>query len=518
MGHCPVIGWPALIEANLALTARQKNLEIALSTSEFNSAQHVQPHLPSLAGRAYKCQCGCPVFFRNSKCLACGTPLGYDPEQARLLPLMPGLEPGTWLRWHGEPAMADGNRPGADSGGAQALASITVDASILPPQPTAYTRCTNLQTPAACNWLVPYDALPGAPLLCRACRLNRTIPDLNDRDHPDNGLLWGSVELAKRRLVSALLALGLPVASRLTEDTGRGMMFDILRAPDNGPHVMTGHNTGLITLNLLEADDAVREIARKAMREPYRTLLGHFRHEVGHYYWDRLVSPTEWLEPFRQLFGDERQDYAASLERNYRDGPPPQWQLHHVSAYASTHPWEDWAECWAHYLHMRDTVDTALSLGLATHEAHLEFTPFALDALYQLEHPEAQHFLDFLNDWTRLATLLNEMSRSMGQPDFYPFVLPRKVVAKLHFIHLLVTSSSWLPDDAGVVQQAQEEVDRQIEKAMHPVGVEGNMLPVPGTQLSAAGEAAQDLMPDELREQMQQQSLAQEQGQARASG
>ncbi|MDB5964353.1 MAG: hypothetical protein JWQ72_853 [Polaromonas sp.] len=424
---------------------------------------NVQPHLPTLAGRAYKCQCGCPVFFRNSECLACGTPLGYDPEQARLLPLMPGPEPETWLIWHTDttsPAHEhQGQRQDADHGHA-----------VFPSLEKSYKRCDNLLTPASCNWLVPVnergDGSP-SPLLCRACRLNRTIPDLNDPDHPDNGILWGRIELAKRRLVSALLALGLPVASRITEDTERGMMFDFLRSPDNGPHVMTGHNTGLITLDLQEADDAVREAVREAMREPYRTLLGHFRHEVGHYYWDRLVTGTSWMDGFRQLFGDETQDYMASLRRNYEQGPPTEWWLHFVSAYASTHPWEDWAECWAHYLHMRDTIDTALSFGLSTASAQLEFTPFTIDALYQPEHPEAQHFLDFLNDWTRLTTMLNEMSRSMGQPDFYPFVLPREVVAKLHFIHLLVTSVSWLPTDSGEVLAAQQEVEKQLDEQMH---------------------------------------------------
>ena len=330
------------------------------------------------------------------------------------------------------------------------------------PSPTqAYTRCTNLATPAACNWLVPVTSGQAPHTLCQACRLNRTIPDLNDPVHPDNGVLWGRIELAKRRLFSSLLALGLPVAS-LTEDPVHGISFDLLRSPDAGPPVMTGHKAGLITLNLLEADDAVREALRSALREPYRTLLGHFRHEIGHYYWDRLVSGTVWMQGFHQLFGDETQDYAACLQKNYLQDPPAQWWLHYVSAYASTHPWEDWAECWAHYLHMRDTIDTAVSLGLATDSVHLEFIAFTLDALYQPDHPEAQTFLDFLNDWTRLTTLLNEMSRSMGQPDFYPFVLPHEVVAKLHFIHLLVTSGSWLQQgDAPMTEQVELQTQSQ---------------------------------------------------------
>ena len=439
-----------------------------------NPSPHVRPYLPTLAGRAYKCQCGCPVFFRNSECLACGTPLGYDPERAKLLPLMNGNQPDTWVVW--SPLTGAQGGPGNDPVGpiSDVFPPVNVGAfnsdvnNVLPPPATSYTRCVNLHTPAACNWLVPIQPLPEgvapAPMLCRACRLNRVIPDLNDADHPDNGILWGRIELAKRRLVSALLALGLPVASRITEDTERGMMFDFLRSPDQGPHILTGHNTGLITLNLQEADDAVREAVRTAMHEPYRTLLGHFRHEVGHYYWDRLVRGTSWMDGFRTLFGDENLDYVASLRQNYEQGPPREWWLHYVSAYASTHPWEDWAECWAHYLHMRDTIDTALSFGLATETAQLEFTPFTIDALYQPDHPEARHFLDFLNDWTRLTTMLNEMSRSMGQADFYPFVLPREVVAKLHFIHLLVTSASWLPDDAGAIDAAQD-AQENMEKS-----------------------------------------------------
>ena len=384
--------------------------------------------LPLLAGRNYRCHCGQPVFFRNSVCLACRTPLGYDCERGVLLPLervsesrepeRPGI--ALWRAWHGGSASA-----------------------------ALYKRCRNLSTPASCNWLIPASD-PHA--LCRACRLNRTIPDLTNPALPDNGYLWGLVEMAKRRLLSLLILLGLPVASRLTEDTQRGLMFDLLRTQQGGPPIVTGHHTGLITLNVEEADDAKREAHRKALREPYRTLLGHFRHEVGHYYWDRLVAGSPWMGGFRALFGNEQENYLAALRRNYERGPSANWRRHFVSAYASTHPWEDWAECWAHYLHMRDTVDTALSFGLSVERFDLEFTPFTLEATYQPDHPEAEQFLVFLNHWMRLTTMLNEMSHSMGLPDFYPFVLPHQVIAKLHFIHLVV---------GGCSQQAQAEKEPQ---------------------------------------------------------
>jgi hypothetical protein len=435
---------------------------------------HVQVHLPALAGRAYHCQCGNTVFFRNSKCLTCQTPLGYEPSQSLMLSLMPAEQADTWVEWQApsqdtspvlvspqefqtqsqtqglqqsqsqgfQQSQSQGFQQSQSQGWQQSQDQQAVPDELVPaPVPSpVFVRCANLKTGASCNWLLPLHESEAGVFLCRACRLNRNLLDLNDPERLDNGKLYGLTELAKRRLVSALIVLGLPVESKVSEDTERGLMFDLLRSPIEGPRVMTGHNSGLITLDLQEADDSLREAVRHAMHEPYRTLLGHFRHEVGHYYWDRLVWGTDWMEGFHELFGDETQDYAASLKRNYEEGPPAQWWLHFVSAYASTHPWEDWAECWAHYLHMRDTIDTAMSFGLTAANAELEFTPFTLDDLYRPQHPQAQIFLDFLNDWTRLTTMLTEMSRSMGQPDFYPFTLPREVVAKLHFIHILVSS------------------------------------------------------------------------------
>lgn len=381
---------------------------------------------PGQRVRAFNCQCGSPIFFRNSSCLSCGAELGYVPELAQLVPLAPTDDPDVCVMWQ-----TDSPR---------------------------YRCCANRQTPAACNWLVPLDEVGPQNGLCRACRLNRTIPALNDPGHPDNGELWGRIELAKRRLVSALLVMELPVASRETEDTERGLMFDFLLAPDGGPPVMTGHDDGLITLNIVEADDVHRERARANMNEPYRTLVGHLRHEVGHYYWDRLVAGTPWLERFRALFGDERLDYADGLKQYYENGPPAGWELGYVSAYATAHPWEDWAECWAHYMHMSDMVDTASSYGLSLDETRLEFRPFPREVLYRPDHPRADKYLGFVNHWAELTMLMNGMARAMGQPDIYPFVLAHQVVAKLHFIHLLVSEERHRNDgipSEGMQSQSQ---------------------------------------------------------------
>jgi hypothetical protein len=358
------------------------------------------------APRSYRCRCGRPIFFRNSECLGCRAQLGFVPALLRLASLSPAGAGGLFL--------VDGD----------------------PDRSSSHRRCVNHQTPAGCNWLVP--SRETAPL-CIACRLNRTIPDLSQ---PDSGALWRKIELAKRRLISQLLALGLPVKSKVSEDLQRGLMFDLLRAAPGALAVLTGHDNGLITLNVEEADDARREQVRSAMHEPYRTMLGHFRHEVGHYYWERLVQGSPWLAEFRQLFGDESMDYGQALKRHYDNGPDPRWPERCVSAYASTHPWEDWAETWAHYLHMADTMDTALSFGIDGNDVELASEPFTMADLAAPASPEAAQFLEFVHAWVDLTAALNELSRSMGQHDFYPFVLARPVVAKLYFVHRLVRGSN----------------------------------------------------------------------------
>lgn len=371
--------------------------------------------------RAFSCACGRPVFFNNSQCLACQRPLGYDPERHLLLALE-RVRPNGWR-----------------------------EAGVPVRRARRYVRCANLGSAAACNWLLTAAEAQAGFTLCRCCRLTRTVPDLSQ---PDAGLWWSRIEQAKRRLVSSLIGLKLPVQPK-TEDPQGGLAFDLLLAPPGGPAVITGHADGLITLDASEADDANREARRGQLGEPYRTLLGHLRHETGHHYWQRLVEPEGWIEPVRALFGDEREDYAAALQRHYSAGPPADWGQRFVSAYASSHPWEDWAETWAHYLHLVDTLDTACSFGLDGERVELSYERFSPALLADTGDVEAASFLGLINGWMELTGVLNELSRSMGVADFYPFVLSAPAVRKLHLVHRIVRAAAQAPAAAaaGVVQQ-----------------------------------------------------------------
>lgn len=378
------------------------------------------PYAPTTP-RAFSCACGRPVFFNNSQCLACERPLGYDPDR-RLLLALERVRPNGWR-----------------------------EAGVPVRRASRYVRCANLGSAAACNWLLDAAEARAGFVLCRCCRLTRTAPDLSQ---PDAGLWWARIEQAKRRLVSSLIGLKLPVQPK-TEDPEGGLAFDLLLAPPGGPPVITGHADGLITLDASEADDANRESRRGQLGEPYRTLLGHLRHETGHHYWQRLVEPTHWLEPFRALFGDEREDYAAALQRHYSAGPPADWGQQFVSAYASCHPWEDWAETWAHYLHLSDTLDTAASFGLDGERVELSYERFSPELLADTGDAQAAGFLRLINGWMELTGVLNELSRSMGVADFYPFVLSTPVVRKLHLVHRVIRSAAQAPAAvaAGVAQQ-----------------------------------------------------------------
>jgi len=365
--------------------------------------------------RAYHCNCDAPIFFPNTQCLNCKLPLGFLPDALSLAALVPGPAAGTFR--------AEGHD-------------------------RLYKYCANRQTPALCNWMI--DANDSAAL-CIACRLNRTIPNLEDAD---NARYWAAIENAKRRLVAQLLAFGLPVKSKVDEDPEHGLMFDFLRAPPQGPAVMTGHANGLITINVEEADDSKREKIKHDLHEPYRTLLGHFRHEVGHYYWDRLVYDTKWLEPYRKLFGDERVSYADSLKRHYASGAPADWADSYISSYATSHPWEDWAETWAHYLHVVDSLSTALGFGLEADDLETHITPFTSEDLYAPDDPGAERFLSLLNSWIEVIMVLNEVARSMGEQDFYPFVMSKPVVAKLQLVHMIVFDTRDQPATKSAAAEA----------------------------------------------------------------
>ena len=267
-------------------------------------------------------------YFDNSTCTRCGHALAYLVEHATLTALEPVK---------------------GDAGLFEALHPKVKGAR--------FRMCGNQIDHGACNWAVPET---DDHRFCRSCRLNDMIPDLADQKAKD---AWLKLERAKRRMVYTLLALGLPVEPRAEQP--RGVAFSFKKDLPGEEKVLIGHDLGLITINIAEADSPFREKTRIELGETYRTLLGHFRHEIGHYYWDRLVRDSPSLEPFRRLFGDERASYDEAVAAHYRDGAPKDWRTKFVSSYASMHPWEDWAESWAHYLHMVDTLDTARGFGLA---------------------------------------------------------------------------------------------------------------------------------------------------------
>jgi len=352
--------------------------------------------------RTFACTCGQPLFFDNLRCLSCGAEVAYDPTSRELGAIAPAGQ-GLW----------------------------TVARDTRAPAPW-FRLCAHRTTAAACNWMVPADRPED---ICLSCRLTRTVPAL---DRPRNADRLHELEVSKRRVLFALQALELPLVPR-TEDAERGLAFDFLESLPGEERVMTGHAGGVITLNVAEADDDYRERNRESLKEPYRTIVGHLRHELGHYYWDVLIRDTRWLAPFRDVFGDDRGDYGAALQKHYAEGPPPDWGTRHISSYAASHPWEDWAETWAHYLHARSTLETVKSFGIGTEASTLKVTPFTADVLYRHGATRADdNFLAWINAWVVLTAVLNETARSMGQPDIYPFVLSRTVVTKLHFIQCVI--------------------------------------------------------------------------------
>jgi hypothetical protein len=299
----------------------------------------------------------------------------------------------------------------------------------------AYRYCRNAEY-STCNWLVPVsDPSP----FCTACRLNRVIPDLGTGE---NRKKWRNLEVAKHRLIYSLLRLNLPLAIpplavNGEKDEGEALVFDFMEATSPGEKVITGHDSGTITINIEEADEAQRVRHKLDLGERYRTLLGHFRHEVGHYYWDALIRNGDSLGRFRHLFGDEQRDYSEALKTYYSTGAPANWGQQYISPYATSHPWEDWAETWAHYLHMMDTLETAWAFGVRVNPGKLQADP-PIKASIDDDPYDVKDFTRIVKSWFPLCFAVNSLNRSMGYPDFYPFVVSEPVVEKLRFIHGLV--------------------------------------------------------------------------------
>ena len=335
--------------------------------------------------RDFSCpKCRQQLTFENSLCLSCRSTLGFDPATRSFAILTPE---GT------------------------CVAGVVM------------TACANREL-AICNWLAPADSPAG---LCMSCALTRTRPADSDLDALP---AFAEAESAKRRLIFQVIEIGLPVHGR-DVDPENGLCFDLLSSRHE--HVATGHADGVITLDLAEGDDVHREQLRVSMAEPYRTLLGHFRHEVGHHYFTVLAERGDGRARFRELFGDPEADYQAALDRHYREGPAPGWQDSYISAYASMHPAEDWAETFAHYLHIRDTLDTAAAFG------------FALEAAAATASLAGEvGFRRIVDLWLPLAWSLNMINRSMGYQDLYPFVLPPPALDKMRLVHRLVTAATML--------------------------------------------------------------------------
>lgn len=322
----------------------------------------------------FTCSCGQLLFFENSRCLNCNSDVGFDPQQMAMYP-------------------------------------ISLDAQTLLPR-----ACKNRHDFGVCNWLVTDEHAA----YCMSCDLNQTIPNLLRKNRRR---WWKSLELAKRRLIYSLLRLGLPVVGKKVDPNGLAFQFIEDKRTDPGvaeDYVTTGHLHGLITINITEADDVTREISRAFAGELYRTLLGHFRHESGHYYFEKLLTSEQAKARFRALFGDERTDYKTAMDFYYANKTSMKRKRDFVSLYAQSHPFEDWAEVWSHYLHMIDTLETAGDYNLAQGATRFD------------------EFSETLSKWSELTMVLNSLNRSMGLEDAYPFVLAGHTLTKLRFVHDLL--------------------------------------------------------------------------------
>lgn len=361
------------------------------------------------------------LFFESKSCVACERVVGVDDAFDRVEPYDFDEKSGAYFK---------ASKPEA-----------------------VYQKCDNNEKYGACNGMVNMDTFVPVPdkdeVLCFACRFNETIPDLSIDEHIP---LWKKMEVAKRRAIYTLKALSLPLETIL-ENPQSGLSFDFVADRNAKDHfasklanqdaVFTGHDNGNITINLAEADEVARSNTKLAMSEKYRTLLGHFRHELGHYYFDKLIIGSPQKQKLcKKYFGDDELDYAKSLEKHYKSGAPKNWSDDFISKYATMHPYEDWAETWAHYMHIIDTLETAKNFNI-TGSTSLEVDVH--EDVGDLHLPQESSFLfsgtsidTILDTWMDFSIILNSLNRSMGLNDAYPFVLTQSVRKKLSFIHYAI--------------------------------------------------------------------------------
>ena len=341
--------------------------------------------------RRFYCDCGQEIFFDNRHCEYCGRSLGFDARSLNLVVI--DTDSQSRLR------AGDGS---------------------------VYKSCGNALDFDACNWLIGADK--ESDYLCCACQFNRTIPnqsEIND-DGQRSFYRWLRLEDAKKRLIYSLRSHGLPIEDGWSNKDS-GLLFDFLEETNsqndaNPARVITGYSNGIITINAEEADDVARVRARSELNERQRTVLGHFRHESGHYFWDKIFSKLPLAEYFDEVFGRTNLTYKDSLDAYYKQGPRRNWPDGYISAYASSHPSEDWAETWNHYLLIFECLETAHEIGITNEE------PFSM---------EISKVLDL---WRRFSTKLNQLNRSIGLPDAYPFVITSRIEQKFRYVASLVKS------------------------------------------------------------------------------
>lgn len=342
--------------------------------------------------KVFECgHCHYPLFFENNRCENCGHECGYRDTDRTMLTFDPINQ-----------------------------------RMISDRENIAYKYCKN-QEYEVCNWVLEKE---DEQVFCSACQLNRTIPNLSDSNNFNK---WKNLEVAKHRLIYQLQKIGLDLPSKMVST--EGLCFDFIVKRGN-PNIMTGHASGVITILLQEADSVLREQIRKQLQEPYRTLIGHLRHEVGHYFWERLVANDEtFLSNFRDIFGNEELNYSDALQTYYKKGAPENWRDSFISKYATSHPWEDWAETWAHYLHVMDMVETAHFFGLKVNPTNRNKS---MKAAATFDPYTVNNFETIVQKSVPLSFAVNSINRAMGIADVYPFVISPTVVKKMKFIHELL--------------------------------------------------------------------------------